>query len=42
MGGRGPFREPKGPADWDHLERIAVKLFPQLKDMPIEFDGAGG
>ncbi len=28
MGGRGPFREPKGPQDWEHLERIAVKLFP--------------
>lgn len=41
MGGRGPFREPKGPQDWDHLERIAVKLFPQLKDIPIEFRWCG-
>jgi len=41
MGGRGPFREPKGPQDWDHLERIAVKLFPQLKDVPIEFRWCG-
>lgn len=41
MGGRGPFREPKGPQDWDHLERIAVKLFPQLKDVPIEHRWCG-
>src|SRR5215469_1948144 len=41
MGGRGPFREPKGPQDWDHLERIAAKLFPQLKDIPIEFRWCG-
>jgi len=30
MGGRGPFREPRSPADWAHLERIVGKLFPQL------------
>jgi glycine/D-amino acid oxidase-like deaminating enzyme len=41
MGGRGPFREPKGRADWAHLERIATKLFPQLKDVPIEFRWCG-
>ncbi|HLZ02115.1 MAG TPA: FAD-binding oxidoreductase [Bradyrhizobium sp.] len=41
MGGRGPFREPNGPQDWDHLERIATKLFPQLKDIPIEFRWCG-
>ena len=41
MGGRGPFREPKGPQDWEHLERIAVKLFPQLKDVPIEHRWCG-
>jgi len=41
MGGRGPFREPKGPADWEHLERIATKLFPQLKGVPIEFRWCG-
>jgi glycine/D-amino acid oxidase-like deaminating enzyme len=41
MGGRGPFREPKSAQDWDHLERIAVKLFPQLKDVPIEFRWCG-
>ena len=41
MGGRGPFREPKGPRDWDHLERITTKLFLQLKDIPIEFRWCG-
>jgi glycine/D-amino acid oxidase-like deaminating enzyme len=41
MGGRGPFREPRGPQDWDHLERITTKLFPQLKDIPIEFRWCG-
>jgi glycine/D-amino acid oxidase-like deaminating enzyme len=41
MGGRGPFREPKGPQDWHHLERIATKLFPQLKDVPIEYRWCG-
>lgn len=41
MGGRGPFREPKGPQDWEHLERIATKLFPQLKDVPIEHRWCG-
>ena len=35
MGGRGPFREPKGPEDWAHLERVLGKLFPQVKDTPI-------
>jgi glycine/D-amino acid oxidase-like deaminating enzyme len=41
MGGRGPFREPKSDKDWSHLERIAVKLFPQAKDVPIEYRWCG-
>jgi glycine/D-amino acid oxidase-like deaminating enzyme len=41
MGGRGPFREPSSARDWAHLERIAIKLFPQLKDIPIEFRWCG-
>jgi glycine/D-amino acid oxidase-like deaminating enzyme len=41
MGGRGPFREPRSARDWAHLERIAIKLFPQLKDVPIEFRWCG-
>ena len=35
MGGRGPFREPTGPGDWAHLERVLGKLFPQAKGTPI-------
>jgi glycine/D-amino acid oxidase-like deaminating enzyme len=35
MGGRGPFREPKGPEDWAHLERVLGKLYPQVKGTPI-------
>jgi glycine/D-amino acid oxidase-like deaminating enzyme len=35
MGGRGPFREPKSNGDWGHLERVAVKMFPQLRDVEI-------
>ncbi len=35
MGGRGPFREPKSNDDWGHLERVAVKMFPQLRDVEI-------
>jgi glycine/D-amino acid oxidase-like deaminating enzyme len=30
MGGRGPFREPRGPQDWSHLARVAARMFPQL------------
>lgn len=41
MGGRGPFREPKGPEDWAHLERIVGKLFPKVKDVPVEFRWCG-
>ena len=41
MGGRGPFREPKGPEDWAHLERVMYKMFPQVKDQPFEFRWCG-
>jgi glycine/D-amino acid oxidase-like deaminating enzyme len=41
MGGRGPFREPKGPADWSHLERVMVKMFPQVAGTPFEFRWCG-
>lgn len=30
MGGRGPYREPKGEADWRHLARDVHDLFPFL------------
>ncbi len=35
MGGRGPLREPAGPADWAHLERVVAKLFPRLAGTPF-------
>lgn len=41
MGGRGPFREPKGPQDWAHLERVMVKMFPQVAGTPFEFRWCG-
>lgn len=41
MGGRGPFREPKGAEDWAHLERVLGKLFPQVKGTPIAYRWCG-
>lgn len=41
MGGRGPFREPKGPQDWAHLERVMVKMFPQVAGTPFEYRWCG-
>ncbi|MFC4277242.1 NAD(P)/FAD-dependent oxidoreductase [Achromobacter aloeverae] len=41
MGGRGPFREPRGPADWAHLERVMVKMYPQVAGVPYEFRWCG-
>lgn len=41
MGGRGPFREPKGDEDWAHLERVVGKMFPQVKDMPFAYRWGG-
>lgn len=41
MGGRGPFREPKGEADWAHLERVMHKMFPQVKGQAIAFRWCG-
>jgi glycine/D-amino acid oxidase-like deaminating enzyme len=41
MGGRGPFREPKGPQDWRHLERVMVKMFPQVAGIPFEYRWCG-
>ena len=41
MGGRGPFREPRGAADWAHLERVVGKMFPQLKGTPIAYRWCG-
>lgn len=41
MGGRGPFREPRGAADWAHLERVVAKMFPQLAGTPIRYRWCG-
>jgi glycine/D-amino acid oxidase-like deaminating enzyme len=41
MGGRGPFREPKGERDWAHLVRVIGKMFPQLAGVPIAFRWCG-
>jgi glycine/D-amino acid oxidase-like deaminating enzyme len=41
MGGRGPLREPSGPADWGHLERVLAKMFPHLAGTPIAFRWCG-
>ena len=41
MGGRGPFREPKGERDWAHLVRVVGKMFPQLAGVPITFRWCG-
>lgn len=41
LGGRGPFREPRGAADWAHLERIIPKLFPQLAGIGFDHRWCG-
>jgi glycine/D-amino acid oxidase-like deaminating enzyme len=41
MGGRGPFREPHGQADWAHLERVMLKMYPQVAGVPYEFRWCG-
>jgi glycine/D-amino acid oxidase-like deaminating enzyme len=41
MGGRGPFREPRGPQDWRHLERVMLKMFPQVAGIPFEYRWCG-
>ena len=41
IGGRGPFAEPTSPTQWGHLERAAIKLFPQLKGVPIQYRWCG-
>lgn len=41
IGGRGPFREPTSAADWSHLERALVKMFPQVDGVPIAYRWCG-
>lgn len=35
MGGRGPYRDPDGAADWAHLVRDIRALFPQVGDVAL-------
>jgi glycine/D-amino acid oxidase-like deaminating enzyme len=41
LGGRGPFREPKGPDDWAHLDQMLLRLFPQAKGVKIDYRWCG-
>jgi glycine/D-amino acid oxidase-like deaminating enzyme len=41
MGGRGPFREPTSAADWAHLERVVVKMFPRLAGVSFQHRWCG-
>jgi len=41
MGGRGPFAEPEGPADFAHLVRMVEDLFPALRGVSYEFHWSG-
>lgn len=41
MGGRGPFREPNGEADWAHLTGALGRIFPQAAAAPIAFRWCG-
>ena len=40
FGGRGPFRDARR-RDYDELGRAMVRLYPQLKDVPVEHRWAG-
>jgi glycine/D-amino acid oxidase-like deaminating enzyme len=41
IGGRGKYRSPKSPNDFDHLHLSLVTLFPQLYGQPIEYRWSG-
>jgi glycine/D-amino acid oxidase-like deaminating enzyme len=41
MGGRGPFAEPSGPADFEHLVRAVEDLYPSLRGARYEFHWSG-
>ena len=41
LGGRGPFREPRDPSDWAHLEAMLPQLFPQAAGAAIEHRWCG-
>ena len=41
MGGRGNFKDPTSEGDWSHLVRAMHRLFPQVRDVPIQFRWSG-
>ena len=41
LGGRGPFREPRDAGDWQHLEAMLPRLFPQVKGARIDYRWCG-
>ncbi len=41
FGGRGLLREPRSTADFDHLRFGLAKVFPQARDVPIQFAWSG-
>jgi glycine/D-amino acid oxidase-like deaminating enzyme len=41
MGGRGPFRDPRGPEDFAHLQAAMIDVFPALRDIEPELCWGG-
>lgn len=41
VGGRGPFREPRGPEDFAHVRKAAVELFPAIAGVPFAHQWSG-
>lgn len=41
LGGRGHFDDPRGPAEFSHLERALGLMFPQLAHAKIDYRWAG-
>ena len=41
MGGRGTFREPRGPSAYRHLQSVIGLVFPQLEGVRCEFFWSG-
>jgi glycine/D-amino acid oxidase-like deaminating enzyme len=41
VGGRGPFREPRGTEDFVHVRRAAIELFPAIAEVAFEHQWSG-
>ncbi|MGI9372369.1 MAG: NAD(P)/FAD-dependent oxidoreductase [Hyphomicrobiales bacterium] len=41
FGGRGLLRDPKSAKDFDHLRLGLAKVFPQARDVPIQYSWSG-